>query len=156
MLELLKCETFWSAVSALATLAGVVVIIVAIRQLRFEAWLKVQEIWVSKDFRTDRGKIFARLDNVQQPWKPEDEVVGLDVSRKIDEFVRLAPYIGERRMLRIWGDPLAKAWLVLKPLVQKEREKTSWKTKWDAFERLGTKALNARPDLQKKEQKTNQ
>lgn len=147
MLELIQSGTFWSAVSALATLAGVAAILFAARQLRFEAWLKAQEIWVLDDFTADRGKVFVRLDNLSQVWTPEDEALGLKTCRRVDEFVRLAPYLGKRRMLRVWGDPLAKAWLVLEPLVRLERDRTAWPAKWDAFERFGTKALSARPHL---------
>lgn len=125
-------------------------------QKRIEAWSKAQEIWISDDFTADRGKVFARLDNLRQPWTPEDEAVGLKVCRKVDEFVRLAPYLGERRMLSVWGDPLAKAWVVLEPLVRNERDRTAWQTKWDAFEKLGTKTLSARPHLQAKQREGNQ
>ena len=113
MFELIKSDTFWSAVSALATLVGAAAILFAARQLRFEAWVKAQDIWVAKDFTVARGKLFARLDNLQAPWESEDKTLGLNVSRRVDEFVRLAPYLGRRRMLAVWGDPLAKAWLVL-------------------------------------------
>ncbi len=155
MLELIYSDTFWSAVSALAILVGAAAILFAVRQLRFEAWVKAQEIWVSNDFTTARGKVFARLDNLSQAGTPEDEV-GLKVCRKVDEFVRLAPYLGERRMLRVWGDPIAKAWLVLEPLVHLERDKATWQTKWDVFERIGTKALKARPHLRVKQKDTEQ
>ena len=151
VLELIKSDTFWSAVSALATLAGVGAILFAARQLRFEAWLKAQDIWVADDFRNARGKIFARLDDLRASWGPEDKNLGLIVCRKIDEFVRLAPYLGKRKMLAVWGDPLAKAWLVLEPLVSEERKATAWPTKWDAFEKFGKKALRAQPHLQTKQ-----
>ena len=149
MLELLKSDTFWLAVGALATVVGVVAIFYAGRQLRFAGWLKAQEIWVSDDFVVARGKLYARLEDLKQPWTPEQKAVGLTACRRIDEFVRLAPYLGKRRMLEVWGDPLAKAWLVLQPLVHEERELTGWSEKWDAFVKVGTKALGARPDLQK-------
>lgn len=151
MLELLKCNTFWSALSAIATLVGAGAIIFAASQLRFEAWLKAQEIWISDEFTVDRGKIFARLSDLQKPWTSEEEAVGLAVCRRLDEFVRLAPYLGQRRMLRVWGNPIAKAWLILEPLVQKERKKSLWLTKWDAFEQLGKKALKNQPDLRAKQ-----
>lgn len=150
MIELIRSETFWSAVSALVTLVGAAAIVYAARQLRFEAWLKAQEIWVANDFTVARGKLFARLDNLRGPWEPEDKALGLTVCRRVDEFVRLAPYVGQRRMLAVWGDPLAKAWVVLEPLVSAERNATGWPTKWDAFEKFGRKALSARPDLQAK------
>ena len=60
MVELIKSDTFWSALSALATLVGAAAILFAARQLRFEAWLKAQDIWVSNDFTVARGKLFAR------------------------------------------------------------------------------------------------
>lgn len=156
MIELMKSDTFWSAVSALATVAGVAAIVYAIRQLRFEAWLKAQEIWVSDDFTEARGKIFKRVDDLSGAWTPDDEAVGLKVCRRVDEFVRLAPYLGKRKMLRVWGDPLAKAWLVLESLVRRERDRTGWPTKWDAFEEFGKKALKARPSLQAKKHKAAQ
>lgn len=142
--------------SAIAALVGVSAIFFAIRQLHFDAWLKAQEIWVSSEFTAGRSKVFAHLDNLQQQWPQTDKEVGLEVCRRIDEFARLAPYLGERRMLSVWGDTLAKAWLVLAPLVSEERLKTDWKTKWDAFEKLGAKALRARPDLQAKQPKEGQ
>src|SRR5436305_686507 len=139
MIELIKSSTFWSAVGALATLFGVGAILFAARQLRFDAFLKAQDIWVAKEFREARRKIFARLDNLGAPWKPEDKSLALDVCRKLDEFVRLAPYLGRRRMLAVWGDPLAKAWLVLEVRVSEERKTTGWSNKWDAFEKIGRK-----------------
>lgn len=147
MLELIKSDTFWSALSALATLAGVVAILFAAKQLRFEAWLKAQDIWNAKDFREARGTLFARLDDHQDSWEPSDKELGLNVCRKVDEFVRLAPYLGRRKMLSVWGDSLAKAWLVLEPLVDNERKATSWPPKWNAFEKFGKRALSTRPDL---------
>lgn len=151
LVELIKSGTFWSALSALATLAGAAAILFAARQLRFEAWLKAQDVWGSNDFTLARGKIFARLDDLQASWALEDKALGLDVCRRVDEFVRLAPYLSQRRMLAFWGDTLAKAWVVLDPLVSEERIATAQPTKWDAFERLGRKALSTRPHLQAKQ-----
>jgi hypothetical protein len=151
VIELLKSDTFWSALGALATLAGVGAILYAAKQLRFDAWVKAQDIWVSEGFTTARREVFARLDNLQAPWSAEEKTKGLNVCRRIDEFVRLAPYLGKRKMLAIWGDPLAKAWLVLEPLVTEERSTTSWPTKWDAFEKFGRKALAMNPQVRAKQ-----
>jgi hypothetical protein len=151
MIELIKSETFWSAVSALATLLGAAAILYAARQLRFEAWVKAMDIWVAKDFTEARGQLFARLDNLKAPWKYDDKALELNVCRRVDEFVRLAPYMGRRRMLAVWGDPLAKAWLLLESRVIEERNSCGWQDKWNAFQRVGTKALNSRPDLQAKQ-----
>jgi hypothetical protein len=37
---------------------------------------------------------------------------------------------------------MAKAWLVLKPVVEEEREHCKWPAKWKAFEDLGQEAVN--------------
>ena len=146
--------TFWSAVTALATVAGVAAILYAGRQLRFGAWLKAQEIWVADDFVGIRRDLFSRLDDLEQPWTPEAKAAGLDACRKLDEFARLAPYLGRRRMLKVWGDPLAKAWLVLEPLVSEEREMTGFQDKWGGFEKAGAAALSVRFYVQEKGRKT--
>jgi hypothetical protein len=144
----MKSETFWAALSALATLIGAGAIVFAVKQLRFEAWLKAQDIWVSEEFRVARRKIFERIDVPRTLWGPEDKALGLGVCRRMDEFVRLATYLGKRKMLAVWGDFLAKAWVVLKPIVDEERQATAWPTKWDAYEKFGSKALSARPHIQ--------
>ena len=150
-MNLIKSDAFWSAVSAIATLIGAGAILYAARQLRFEAWLKAMDIWVGKEFTDARTKLFTRLENPQPFLKPEEKELELFVCRRVDEFVRLAPYVGRRRLLSVWGDPLAKAWLLLEARVLEEREVCNWPTKWDAFERLGKKALNSRTDLQAKQ-----
>jgi hypothetical protein len=149
MLEFIKSDTFWSALTTLATFAGVFAILYAGKQLRFEVWVKAVDIWSSKEFTDHRRAIFRRLDDLQAPWAQEDKDRGLEVCRRIDEFVRLAPYMGQRRMLGVWGDGIAKAWVVLKPLVTEEREATAQPTKWDAFQKLGRKGLGTRPLLYK-------
>lgn len=108
---------------------------------------KGQDIWVGKEFTDARTKLFTRLENPQPPLHPEEKELELFVCRRVDEFVRLAPYLGRRRLLSVWGDPLAKAWLLLEPRVLDEREVCNWPTKWDAFETIGRKALNSRTDL---------
>jgi hypothetical protein len=150
MIDLIKSDTFWSAVSAVATLIGAGAILFAARQLRFEAWLKAMDIWVAKEFTDARTKLFARLENLQAPSQPDEKELELFVCRRVDEFVRLAPYLGRRRLLSVWGDPLAKAWLLLEARVHDERVACNWPTKWDAFERIGRKALGSRTDLQAK------
>jgi hypothetical protein len=97
-----------------------------------------------------RGYIFARLDNLDQNWTPEMENEALSVCRRMDEFARLIPYLPKRTALQIWGVPFAKAWLVLSPIVKKERIKTDWSQKWCAFEELGSSALRRHPEVNKK------
>jgi len=147
MFDFIQSDTFWSAVSALATVIGAGAIAFAARDFHFSVWLKAQEIWRGPEFTKARGEVFARLDKPPQQWRPDETERALDVCRNMDEFARLAPYLGKRKMLAIWGDPLAKAWLVLKPLVEAERDKAHWKEKWDAFQALGDQALAERPHL---------
>jgi hypothetical protein len=59
----------------------------------------------------------------------------------MDEFAHLLPFLGRDSVLGVWDDPLAKAWLVLEPIVRDEREDSGWRTKWHSFEELGTAAL---------------
>lgn len=145
----LKSEVFWTAVSALATVAGVVGIFQARKALRFEAWQKAQEIWTAPEFTEARGRVFARLDTKNHNWSPDEEREALQVCRKMAEFAGLIPYLPRRTALRIWGIPFAKAWFVLEPVVQKERTRCAWSDKWDVFEQLGRSALAKHPEVSK-------
>ena len=159
LLALLKAAatsgTFWSAVGALATVAAVAGIYLTARQLRFNAWLEAQDIWVDEKFTNARGQLFRHLDNPSLDWAELDKQDGLLACRRTDEFARLAPYfainryLGKRKILKVWSDPLAKLWVLLEPLVVEERNKAGWKTKWDAFETLGKAALKRVPKEQR-------
>ena len=60
----------------------------------------------------------------------------------MDEFARLVPFLGKHFRLDTFDDPIAKAWIVLKPIVDKERTgPANWSRKWECFERLGEDAL---------------
>jgi hypothetical protein len=138
-------------VSAIATAAATAAIFFAIRQLRFEAWVKAQEVFTHGDFTDARGTIFARLDKDEDcewndGWSADEKRAAMIVCRKMDEFCRLVPYLGlvpwlgRRRALAVWDDPIAKAWFLLKPLVRAEQQR--WPRKWNAFQKLGSTALN--------------
>jgi len=142
-------DTFWSAVSAIATAIGAGAIWFAVRQIRFEAWLKAQEIWTAQEFTQARDRVFTRLDTGSNEWRATEEAEALEVCRKMDEFAGLIPYLPRRIALRFWGVPFAKAWLILEPIVQKERDKCAWPDKWNAFRRLGQAALKSHPEVQK-------
>lgn len=146
---ILKSEVFWTAVGAIATVVASIAIFLAVYQLRFEAWLKAQEIWTARDFTEARGRVFARLDNGNQRWTKNEETEALQVCRKMDEFAGLIPYLPKRTALRIWGVPFAKAWLILEQVVERERAKCAWPDKWHAFEKLGRSALTSHPEVQK-------
>ncbi len=140
-------STFWSAVSAIATAVGAAVVFLVRRQLRFEGWLKAQEVFTEDEFTRSRGQLFARLDDHDRPWTDDEKRNGLKVCRKMEELAALASYFPKKTILREWGDPLAKAWVLLEPLVREERITSNWKDKWHAFEKLGKEALHKRPHL---------
>jgi hypothetical protein len=60
--------TFWSAFGAIFTAIASVAIVLGMRQLQFDAWLKAQELITKDDFIKLRTKIFARLENPDLPW----------------------------------------------------------------------------------------
>jgi hypothetical protein len=62
--------------------------------------------------------------------------------RKMDEFAHLAPFLGVMKVLSVWDDPLAKAWVVLREIVEKELEITKWQDKWIGFSTIGQEALD--------------
>ena len=113
------------------------------KEREFHCWLKAQEIWTEKDFRLARSKIFERLHKPGASWTDEEKDAAKDVCRRMDEFARLVPYLGAETMLDTWDDPLAKAWIVLKQIVNEERSgPTQWSKKWNGFEDLGQLALD--------------
>jgi hypothetical protein len=113
------------------------------KEREFQCWLKAQEIWTEQQFVKQRGKLFERLDSRNPDWTDQEVEEAKWVCRRMDEFVRLAPFLGTRTLLDTWDDPLAKAWLILKPIVKKEQMNVAhWSTKWDAFEKIGQKALD--------------
>jgi hypothetical protein len=137
----LKSDVFWSAVGAIATVIGVVAIFFAISQIRFEAWLKAQEIWTSPEFTALRENLFKRLDSGKLDWSTDEEIEAKKACRKLDELADLIPYLPKKNALKAWGVPYAKAWTILEPIVMKERETNVWLEKWQAFEKLGKSAL---------------
>ena len=139
---------FWTAIGALATVGAIGAIVLTARQLQFDAWVKAQEIWTDDDFTNARGRLFRFLRNGDATWQQQDQDDSRLVCRKTDEFARIVPYLaltkggGVRRVLKVWADPIAKSWAILKPFVLSEREETNWSSKWDAFEALGEKAVH--------------
>lgn len=112
------------------------------RDRDFHTWLRAQEVWTERKFVKRRGAIFKRLDDLSASWGDEETNEAKETCRKMDEFAHLAPFLGVRKVLSVWDDPLAKAWVVLREIVEKEREITEWPQKWIAFSTIGQKALN--------------
>lgn len=155
----MQWSTFWTAFGALATLAAVGGILLAGRQLRFDAWIRVQEIFVERKFVKARGRVFRHLRPESSRWDSEDQKAGLEVCRKMDDVCRLAlyfsliPFRGKRVFLEVFGDPLGKSWALLEPLVMVERRFVDWQSKWNAFQQLGRAALNRLPQEKRHELK---
>ena len=145
LIDLLTNETFWAATEALATVAATVGIFFAAGQFRFEAWNKCQEVFTQPEFTEARGKIFVHLRPLAAEWTDDDLAAGRIVCGKMDELCRLARFFGKKKMLKVWGNPIAKSWALLEWMVVKERHDTAWGDKWKAFEDLGALAINNQP-----------
>lgn len=143
VVSILGSATFWTAVSAIATAIGATAIILAARQLRFQAWIKAQQLFTSKEFVELRSWVIER-DGV---WNAADKEQAKEACRKLDEFARLVPFLGltsslaRKLALRIWADPIAKCWRSLEPMIMEERQQTRSSDKWDAFETFGKEAV---------------
>lgn len=136
-------ELTLQAIGTLAAVVGAAAILIAARQLRFNSWLKVQEIFTDEKFVKARGNVYSKLpgraEQSDKNWTDDDFLV----CRKMDELARLAPYLGlfgsgRKLIIETWKDPLAKSWIVLRPLVKEEQER--WPEKWKAFEEFGKEA----------------
>lgn len=112
------------------------------QQREFDWWIKALEIWMDADFGEERGRLFRRLQNPNLPWAPPDRNEAMEVIRKMDGFARIVPYLGTEKVLDTFDDPIAKAWIVLEPVVLEERTKNAnWPKKWEAFAQIGREAL---------------
>jgi hypothetical protein len=140
-------STSWSGVSALGSLLGAGAILYAARQFRFQAMMKAQELFNQEWFRTARSTLFARLDESPRSFSESERREALVILSHLDEFARLESYIGRRRLIQIWGDPLAKAWILLEPLMADERIRAHAPEKWDVLASVCKRALRARPHL---------
>jgi hypothetical protein len=143
----MEWSTIWTAVGSLASVASAGAIGFAVYQLRFDAWLKAQEIFTDDDFVKARGAVFGYFDNTTQPWPPIQGSDALKVCRKMDEMAHLSRAVGRGRMLAVWGHPITKAWLLLEPTVKQERTTAKWDEKWQAFEVLAGEAVRRNPKL---------
>lgn len=75
------------------------------------------------------------------PWTEEEKAHAMEVSRKMNTVAYLMNFLPRREALEHWDDPLAKAWVVLKPIVLEERKRARWNSKWKHFEVWGDRAL---------------
>ena len=141
--NIITSGTFWSAAGAVATMVASVAIFQAAKQLRFDAWLKAQEIFTDREFVAARTTVYGHLPKPTETWSPTDLDAGLLVCRQMDQLCHLQEFLGRKRILDTWANPLATSWALLKWLVVQERQRASWAKKWSAFETLGEAAIQA-------------
>lgn len=108
----------------------------------FQSWVKAQEIWTKKEFVDGRERLFLRFEQSTTTLLEEDIGWVKDTCRRMDEFYHLAIFLGEDKFLDVWGNPVAKAWVLLEDVVATERDVSGWGTKWHGFEEIGQKALD--------------
>ncbi len=143
----MEWSTVWTAIGAIATVLAAGAIFLALKQLRFDAWLKAQEIFTNDEFVDARTLVFSHFDNPKTPWPELECKNAKKVCRKMDEMAYLKGAIGCKRMFRVWGHPIAKAWLLLEPTVKKDRETSHWDEKWCTFAAVGGKSVEKHQKL---------
>ncbi len=142
---LLKNPDFWTFVGAVATVVAALGVLYAIKQIKLSGWIEAQNIFTETEFVKAREKVFGYFPFERQVPAYIDlnlkdlKDAALLVCRQMDKLARLKPYLGMKTILQAWGYPLGKAWLILEGTVRAERKYHP--RKWDAFERLGEKAV---------------
>lgn len=137
-------STFWSALSAIFTGIAAFAIFMAKRQLKFEAWLKAQDLFTEKKFVDARGVVYSLKGRPYNSWSTDETENAMLVCRKMDELAHLIPYLGKKKVLDVWDNPIARTWSILEDFIKYERSpsKANWQQKWFAFENIAKKAIN--------------
>ena len=136
-------STIWYAISALGTLFAASMIFIASNQLKFNAWIQIQDKWNNPEQRKLRKAIFERRERGETIWTDDQIEDAKNVCGRMDEFARLVnKFSDEKEIIEIWYVPISKLWDVLEEIVVKER--VIHRLKWDAFESLATKCLKRR------------
>jgi hypothetical protein len=135
--------------SSLATIGALLAIVIATRGLRFDAWNKCQELFTEEKFMAGRKRIFLHLSDTTLNWTKEDLEAAIQVAGNMDKLCRLAGFLGARKLIKVWGNPIGKAWAILQVMVGQERDYTKWLDKWIAFEEIGRRSLDKFPAKEK-------
>ncbi len=127
----------------------------AVGAARGQAWLNAQRVINKSKKRNLRLRIMGieRVVDAQE-WDggevrpvregaPVSRQEALDACRMMDliAWAGVWRFLPPRIALSIWGDLFRKTWIVLKPLVDKERSDRSWPFLWASFERYGDGAI---------------
>ena len=130
----------------------------AIRTLRFNGWLRAQEIFTDKHFAAARGRIFKKElpatdaelkawlnDNDAQLSKEEkaDKRAASLVCWRLDELAHLMqmPGLHKRRAQRVWDIAFSKALVVLERYVKRRQNHDHDPGHWRAFMSVAEQAL---------------
>ena len=69
-------QLVFQAIGALSAMVGCIAIVLAARQLRFNCWLKAQEIFTEEKFVEARRKVYSRLPGrtceLPEEWAEQD------------------------------------------------------------------------------------
>lgn len=131
----------WAAISAIASVVSASAIYLAVRQLKFNSWIKAQELFTIKEFVESRKLVNRKFTNPEEAWTDEEKEQALYLCRRMDELAWLSPYLSKRKIINVWGYPIAKSWLVVETFVIEERRISKWPEKWKAYENIAIKAL---------------
>lgn len=117
------------------------------KQRQYTAWVEAQRIYTEDPkFEKARGAVFNRLPrkeiNQLAAWG-NDKELAIYACRKFDKLAHILPFL-DRRRRHSWDEQFAKAWSVLKAVVDEEREGAGGELKWVAFEKVGTQAWEER------------
>ncbi|MFA6126364.1 MAG: hypothetical protein WC699_03575 [Bacteroidales bacterium] len=136
-------SNFWSALSAIFTGIAALAIILARKQLRFDSWLQAQSLFTEETFLIARKEVYSLKGRDFKLWNDKEKEYAMLVCRKMDQLAHLVPFLGKKRVLKTWDNPLAQSWMILKNFVINERgpNEANWLEKWIAFEKIGEEAV---------------
>ena len=139
-----KLTLVFTGLGAIAAIIGAGGILWAVRSFKFNTWLAAQKIYMDQEFYEARKTVLSKFpfDEKNPPtFSGAKEDQALFVCRKMDEFAHLTSYVGEEKIIEVFGSPMGKAWMILKETVKKECGRASHPKKWDAFKHLAEKAI---------------
>jgi len=147
LLQWLICSDssmFWSALTAIFTGITALAVILAKRQLQFQAWLKAQDLFTHPKFIQARSVVYSLKGRPYTAWSSTEAESAKYVCRKMDELAHLIPYLGRKKALSVWDNPIARTWSILEEFIRDERSssKANWLRKWYAYEDIGKKCIS--------------
>jgi hypothetical protein len=142
--QLLTNQTFWIAVTAIATVILAAGVIVAVWQFRLGLWIEAQNIYVNKEFFNARKKILTHFDKSEElPLNGKELAVVMNdailVCQRMDELAGLKQFFFKKKIIKYWGIQMAKSCLILENFINDERKHNS--NKWDNLIDISKKSI---------------